>query len=329
MKMRAAPTATTTATKARSSRPERLAPVDLPEEFSVYEGERVRQLPVGETGKSGMVKLEFEIEGRTGQTVATDIFSKVPLQVQKVLYPEESFPEMAYVYIMSPSGGILQGDRLRVEISLKKGARVHVTTQAATKVYRMSANYATQDVAVFVDEGCYLELVPDQLIPYGDSRFHQRMTMRVHDDATMLYSEIVTPGRTGRGERFQYDIFSLKTIGLDQASRLRFLDALLLEPKRSSRPQDVFGGEREVFANLFVVTRSLGTSALCDSVYDVLEGGGRGSVRGGASALPGGDGISARLVARTAEELKRAVDGIVGVLRRDILGREFTGTRKY
>ena len=70
----------------------------------------MRRLPVGEAGKSGMVKLEFETDERTGRTVATDIFSKVPLQVQKVLYPEESFPEMAYAYIMSPSGGVLQGD---------------------------------------------------------------------------------------------------------------------------------------------------------------------------------------------------------------------------
>ena len=58
------------------------APEAIPEEFSAYEQE-VRQLPVGEIGKSGLVRLEFEADLATGKTIASEIFSKVPLQVQR------------------------------------------------------------------------------------------------------------------------------------------------------------------------------------------------------------------------------------------------------
>jgi urease accessory protein len=300
------------------------APDGLPKEFSAYE-QRVRQLPVGEVGKSGVVRMEFEADPLTGRTTASELFSEVPLQVQKVLYLEDSFPQMAYVYVMSPSGGILQGDRLRIDISLEKGARAHVTTQAATKVYSMSRNYATQEVNAVVGEGCYLELIPDQLIPYRNSRFHQCVSLQVNDNATMVYSEIVTPGRTGRGEFFEYDICSLKTIGLDQASRVRFVDSLLLEPKSHS-PLRVLAPGKLVFASLYILTSSLDPKSLSDTVHSILQ---EGQVVGGVTVLPGRDGVFARMIGETADELKRAINDVVGRVRHDVLGRKFTGTRKY
>ncbi len=39
------------------------------------------------------------------------------------------------------------------------------------------------------------EFVPDQIIPYRDSRFYQTVNLRVHDNGTMIYSELIVPGR--------------------------------------------------------------------------------------------------------------------------------------
>ncbi|MEM2759265.1 MAG: urease accessory protein UreD, partial [Nitrososphaerales archaeon] len=147
---------------------------DLPEEFSAYEKE-VKQLTVGNTGKTGSLVIVLERDTQTDKTVASDLFSTIPLLVQRTLYIEESFPEMAYVYIMSPSGGILQGDRLKIDIKLKNNAQAHITTQAANKIYSMNANYATQIIDLSVDDNCYVEFIPDALIPYRSSRFYQRV----------------------------------------------------------------------------------------------------------------------------------------------------------
>jgi urease accessory protein len=118
--------------------------------------------------------------------VIKEQYSKVPLFTQRALYLEESLPSMAYIHIMSPSGGILQGDRYRMDMVLKNKACAHITTQGATRVYRMERNYATQIVNVFVDEGSYLEFVPDQIIPYRDSRFYQTVNLKVHDNTIFV-----------------------------------------------------------------------------------------------------------------------------------------------
>ena len=300
-------------------------PEELPEEFLPYE-QSVKQLDVGETGKTGVIRIALEKDLRKNKTVATELFSKVPLQVQKILYIEESFPEMAYVYIMSPSGGILQGDRLRIDVRLENKAQAHITTQAATKVYRMNRNYAAQMVNMFVGDGCYLEFVPDQLIPYRDSRFYQHVRMQVHDSATVVYSEIITPGRVASGECFKYDICCLRTTAANQDSRLRFMDALLLEPKKQKLLNGFGLGQKSVFANLYILTKSADTNALSDTIHKILN---ESSVNGSASVLPRADGVFARMIGNTAGEVKGVVDIILNKIRTEILRKPFTGARKY
>ncbi len=300
-------------------------PDDIPEEFLLYE-QKVKQLGVGETGKIGAIRIALDRDPQTNKTVIRELFSKVPLQVQKTLYPEEAIPQMAYVYMMSPSGGILQGDRLRIDIRLENKAQAHITTQAATKIYRMNSNYATQMVNVSVGDGCYLEFVPDQLIPYRNARFYQRVKMQVHENATTVYSEIITPGRIASGECFEYDICCFKTIATDQNSRLRFIDTLLLEPKRQ-KLFDAFGlGSKYVFANMYILTKCVDVKSLSATIHNILS---ESSVNGSASVLPRHDGVFTRMIAGTVGEIKSTVDLFLNKIRKDILGKKFTGVRKY
>src|ERR687886_2110969 len=180
-------------------------PDDIPPGVLAY-GHDLRQLEVGKAGKIGALTLRLEQDSENGKTAVKEQYSKVPLFTQRALYLEESLPSMAYIYVISPSGGILQGDRYRIDIKLKNSAYAHITTQGATRIYRMENNYATQIVNVIVDDGCYFEFVPDQIIPYKNSRFYQTVNLNVHDNATMIYSEIIVPGRVATGESFEYDI---------------------------------------------------------------------------------------------------------------------------
>src|SRR5918996_5997175 len=165
-------------------------PEDIPPEILAYDS-LLSQLGVGTAGKVGALVLKLEYDPQRQKTVAKEQYSKVPLYTQRVLYLEESLPSMAYLYIISPSGGVLQGDRYRMEITLSKNALFHLTTQGATRIYRMEKNYATQIVNITVGENCYFEYIPDQIIPYRDSRFYQNVTLNVHDNSTMIYSELL------------------------------------------------------------------------------------------------------------------------------------------
>ena len=203
----------------------------------------------------------MENDVQRNKTIITDQYSRVPLFTQRALYLEESLPSMAYVFIISPSGGILQGDRYRMDITVTNNACAHITTQGATRLYRMEKNFATQMVNVSVDEGCYFEFIPDQIIPYRDSRFYQTLNFKVHENATAVYSEMVVPGRVASGESFEYDICYLKAVARDYLDNLRFIDIAILEPKKRNLSSIGILGNYTVVGSVYVLAqRRYGTN---------------------------------------------------------------------
>ena len=115
---------------------------------------------VGKTGKIGILRLKLEKDSIKKKTIIKMKYCRVPLYVQRALYLEESIPSMAYIYIISPSGGILQGDRYRIDITLDKYSYAHITTQTATRIYKMEKDFATQMINIVVNDGCYFQAHP-------------------------------------------------------------------------------------------------------------------------------------------------------------------------
>src|SRR5918994_4593763 len=194
-------------------------PLDIPYEVLEYDTP-LEQLSVGKSGKLGILHLDLEKDKYNNKTSIKNQYYKVPLCIKRALYLEETFPEMAYVYVISPSGGILQGDRYRIDITLTNSAKSHVTTQSATRIYRMNKNFGSQIINLNVDKDCYLEYIPDQIIPFRDSRFYQVSNIKVHDEATCIYSEILSPGRVASNKSFEYDICYMKVKSLNQEDKL-------------------------------------------------------------------------------------------------------------
>ena len=95
-------------------------------------------------GQNGLVELV--LERRAGRTRLALCRTRPPLLVQQALYPDEAAPDMACVFLANPTGGLLQNDRHSITVSVGAGARSHVTTQSATKVYTMTEGVAEQRV---------------------------------------------------------------------------------------------------------------------------------------------------------------------------------------
>ena len=300
-------------------------PEDIPLEVFAYDS-KLSQLGVGRAGKLGAIVLRMEYEPHRQRTVAKEQYSKVPLFTQRVLYLEESLPSMAYLYIISPSGGILQGDRYRMDITLANNAFLHLTTQGATRIYRMDKNYATQLVHINVGEGCYFEYIPDQIIPYRNSRFYQNVLLNVHDNSTLIYSEMLVPGRVGSGESFEYDICYLKTNAKNQNGNLRFIDTAILEPKkRNLKNFGVLEGF-DVFGTVYLLSNTIYVKELNDLINTMIESAPR--VHGGATILPNSSGVMIRLLGSFASDVRNAIYEVVRISRRVILNATFSGIRK-
>jgi urease accessory protein len=300
-------------------------PEDIPLEVLAYDS-KLSQLGVGRAGKLGAIVLRMEYEPHRQRTVAKEQYSKVPLFTQRVLYLEESLPSMAYLYIISPSGGILQGDRYRMDITLANNAFLHLTTQGATRIYRMDKNYATQLVHINVGEGCYFEYIPDQIIPYRNSRFYQNVLLNVHDNSTLIYSEMLVPGRVGSGESFEYDICYLKTNAKNQNGNLRFIDTAILEPKkRNLKNFGVLEGF-DVFGTVYLLSNTIYVKELNDLINTMIESAPR--VHGGATILSNSSGVMIRLLGSFASDVRNAIYEVVRISRRVILNATFSGIRK-
>lgn len=300
-------------------------PDDIPPEVLAY-GSNLSQLGVGSAGKLGAITLRLELDPQRQKTVLKEQYSKVPLYTQRVLYLEESLPSMAYLFIISPSGGILQGDRYRMDITLSKDALFHLTTQGATRIYRMDKNFATQVVNITVGEGCYFEFIPDQIIPYRDSRFYQKVLLNVHDNATMVYSELLVPGRVASGESFDYDICYLKTNARNQDGELRFIDIAILEPKKRILKNSGVLENFDVVGTVYILAPANHIKELNSLINSMIES--YPKVYGGATILPNSSGVMVRLLGPFASDVRDVIIEVTRITRKEILDAPFSRIRK-
>jgi urease accessory protein len=198
------------------------------------------QMPVG-IGKQGKLRMEFERRGE--RTSLVRLYRQAPLLVQQALYYDDRLPSMPYVSIITISGCVVQGDRYDVRVRVGPEAQAHITSQAATKVHEMDANYAAQTQRFALEEGAYLEVLPRQIIPHRHSRFVSTTTATVDPTATLLYGETLAPGRKHHdGEVFAYDLYAAEVRGERPDGRCLFTERLVVEPERmASRVAGVMG----------------------------------------------------------------------------------------
>ena len=297
---------------------------ETPQEVKKY-NMKIEQLEVGKSGKVGI--LDVELKGNNElKTVITKQFSQVPLQIQRAVYPENSLPGMAYLYIISPSGGILQGDRYKTDIMMKNNAVSHITTQGATRIYSMNSNSASQMVNITLDENCYLEYIPDQIIPYQNSRYYQKVNLNIHDNATLIYSEVLTPGRIAMNESFDYDICYLRTYCKNQNNRFRCLENMKIEPKKYDMKTRGVLGKYNIVGTVYVLTKKEKIQNLEEIINEKIQK--SELITSGTSILPNESGIIVKILGNNTEDIFEKIYDIVKITRKEILNAEFTKLRK-
>jgi urease accessory protein len=243
--------------------------------------------------KTGILKITLEMDEAKNKTIVTQQYSKAPLLTQKALHYDVSNPSMAYLFLMSSSGGILQGDRYHVEISVKNKGIANLTTQGATRIYKMDSNCAAQFVNIDVDDNSYLEFLPDQIIPYKKSRYFQQVQITSGIDSTIVYSEVITPGRVAMGELFDYDLCYLRLTAKNKGGKTLFMDAARLDPKEQQFSQIGVLGTKSVFGTLYIITKKEQLEQISADIGVILE---NVETIGGCSFLPEDSGLVVRLV---------------------------------
>ena len=289
-------------------------PSDIPQEVLQYEGD-VPQMNVGKSGKIGYLQLELQNDSDKQKTVITKKRTQVPLYMQKALHYDMDYPSMAHLFVLSPSGGILQGDRYRMDVQLKNNAISHITTQGATRIYKMESNYATHQVTLNLKNNSYLEFIPEQIIPYKNSRFYQKTNLDIDDSSTVVYSETIVPGRIAMGEMFDFDVCYLKTEGSIN-EKTQFRDSSLLMPQTQKIQSLGMFDDKTILTSVYVFTKKY-TSKINDLINEIFSN--IEDVSGGASILPNDYGGSVRVLGNSSEDQKTIIYEILKIIRKEIL----------
>ena len=235
--------------------------------------------------------------------------------MQKALHYDVDYPSMAHLFILSPSGGILQGDRYRMDVELKNNAISHLTTQGATRIYKMDSNYATHMVTINLKNNSYLEFIPEQIIPYVNSRFYQKTELKVDDSSTVVYSETIVPGRIAMGEMFDFDVCYLKTQGSIN-DKIQFRDSSLLMPKEQKTNSITMFGDKTILTSVYLMTQKPieKINKMINEMFSQLP-----DMSGSSSMMPNNSGLSIRILGNSSEEQKITIYEILKIIRKEIL----------
>src|SRR5262245_20849382 len=276
------------------------------------------QMPSDAVGKTGFLRLGFERRG--DRTILAELDRRAPYMAQRALYPDPALPDQAWLFMITTSGCVLQGDRLALEVALAPGARAHVTTQSATKIHSMEANYAVQTQSIALADGAYLEFLPEPLIPHRRARFLSETRISIAPTAATLYGEIVQPGRKHHhpDESFGATMLSLAVEAARPDGETLFSEKLVIDPARRPVRQTGVMGSFDVLGNVVL----LAPKAVADRVHarvgaevDLADG-----VAFGACRLPNEAGLVFKALGRETAQVKAAVREFWAVAREEVTG---------
>jgi urease accessory protein len=276
------------------------------------------QMASGAVGKTGFLRLGFE--RRDGQTILADLDRRAPYMAQRVLYPEPEAPDLAWLFMITTSGCVLQGDRLALEVTLAPGARAHLTTQSATKVHSMDANCAVQTQSIALADGAYLEFLPEPLIPHRRARFLSDTRISIAPTATLLYAEIVQPGRKHHhpDECFGATLLSLAVGAERPGGRTLFTEKLVIDPARRPVRQTGVMDSFDVFGNAILLTPKEAADRIherVDAEVDAANG-----VAFGACHLPNDAGLIFKALGRETAQVKAKLREFWAITRQEVTG---------
>ncbi len=274
-------------------------------------------------GRHGELRLAFT--QRDNSTMMAESFFRVPLQVMKPRYDESG---CACVYLLSPTGGVVQGDDYQIDVTLAPNTHVTLTTQASTKVYAMPRQGATQSMRVRVGTDAIFEYLPDSAILFRGADFSQDISLFLDPGAKVALQEIVMPGRLARGETLAFTHYQTR-FKISDSDGLLLYDTCRIQPK--CQPDLTGTGVLEEYPcwGSWYLVGGFETprwEVLCDFAEPLLNH--RPKSIGGLSQLHRG-GIAVRMLAHSAEVIQTTFQTIWNWLKTEHLGLEVIDLRKY
>jgi urease accessory protein len=249
---------------------------------------------------------ELRFARRDGVTSLAHLFQRAPC---RVLFPNPPADDLPLAALLTTSGGLAGGDRVRISVGVEEGAQAVVTTQAAEKIYRSLGPDTRVNIALTVGAKAWLEWLPQETILFDRARLARRTAAEIEPGGRLLAAETIVFGRTAHGERMSagllHDRWTVRVGG-----RLVWVDAIRLDgdiARRLDAPAG-FDGAAAVATAIYVGADAPSLLPLARAL--ALDSDSR------AGATLAGSILLARFIGRDARVLRADLARYVADLRR-------------
>jgi urease accessory protein len=252
----------------------------------------------------GAAEIAFARRGEA--TVLARLYQRTPC---RVLFPLPEPGDLPVAALLTTSGGLAGGDRLRLSIAVEAGARAVAATVAAEKIYRSLGPEAEVEVMLAVGAGGWLEWLPQETILFDGARLKRRLFADLASGAKLLAAETLVFGRTARGEGFARGLLH-ESWRVRRDGKLAWADALRLEGDIAARLASpaAFAGARALATAVYVGADAADHLTLARALAESE------SCRGGATLVNGV--LLARFLGTRAEAVRAALARYLSALRR-------------
>lgn len=286
-----------------------------------------KNIPTVLTESVGRIgKLRLEYAKCDGRTIIARSHCITPWHLLPPIYLDDT--GAAYTLLVNPSGGLVGGDRLTIDMSVEEGAHVLISAPSANRVYRSEGEVSAQDITLAVGPGAILEWLPEQTIPFAGSRFKQTLHATLASGATILLWDAIASGRIARGERWAFATFE-NDIRITTASGASLMERYALDPATNLGAIGL-AADWDYVASLYVVN-----DAITPEVWSRLEtriglalDEHAEHILGGVSQ-PAVPGVAVKLLARSAPDLTKILDVLWAAVRAELWSLPPVAWRKY
>jgi urease accessory protein len=132
----------------------------------------------------------------------------------------------AWVFQSSYGGGFVGADDVRLEVQVRAGATLFLSSQASSKAYRQA--HGRLELNATLEAGAVLVSWPDPTVCFAQASFTQAQRFCLADQSAGLVAlEMVTSGRMARAERWLFERYASQ-LYLDVGGEAALREALVL-----------------------------------------------------------------------------------------------------
>ena len=256
---------------------------------------------------SGAVELVFA-RPRGERTIIQRQFANYPFHICRGFNFDGDPQGMSTVYLQSLAGGIYEHDRLSLGFEVSRGAAAHVTTQASTIVHSMTEGCARQEARIGLEPGSFFEYLPDPMILFPGARLASHLRIRsAPGTSAIICDSFLLHDPHGKAGVFDQLISEIRIE--DARGNVLALDRFGISGLEYADLAFPIAGPSPAHGTFMVLNRDLAPERLTQILGDALHGASMaGAVSAGASELPNGCGVWARLLCEDGAALCRTME---------------------